>query len=62
MLNYSLADHISVIIDFAVPTSWNKGVSMKAATGNPQAVAPQLVELVTCGRAHAGRVVSSVQY
>jgi threonine dehydrogenase-like Zn-dependent dehydrogenase len=54
------ADQISPTIDFPMSKFWTKSLSMKAAIGDPQALAPTLVELVKSGRAHPGCVVSSV--
>jgi threonine dehydrogenase-like Zn-dependent dehydrogenase len=54
------ADAISPTIDFPVSKFWIKSLSMKAVFCDPQALAPQLVELIKSGRAHPGWVVSNV--
>jgi threonine dehydrogenase-like Zn-dependent dehydrogenase len=55
-----LADKIKPNIDFPMTTFFTKNLSMKAAVVNPYALAPQLVELVKSGRAHPGRIASSI--
>ncbi|KAF2035307.1 alcohol dehydrogenase GroES-like domain-containing protein [Setomelanomma holmii] len=54
------ADEISPTIEFPMTAFWKKSLSMKAAIGNPQLLALQLVKLIKSGRAHPGCVVSSV--
>lgn len=39
---------------------WSKGLTIKAGVVNPQALAPQLVELVKSGRAKPGCITSSI--
>jgi threonine dehydrogenase-like Zn-dependent dehydrogenase len=54
------ADQISPTIDLNMTAFWLKSLSMKAIVGDPQALAPQLLELVKSGRAHPGCIVSNV--
>tara|TARA_R110002003_G_scaffold64_2_gene5968 strand:+ start:7500 stop:8285 length:786 start_codon:yes stop_codon:yes gene_type:complete len=54
------ANEISPTVEFPMTAFWTKTLSIKAAIGNPQALAPQLVELVKSSRVHPGCVVSKV--
>jgi threonine dehydrogenase-like Zn-dependent dehydrogenase len=54
------ASQIAPTIDFPMTAFWLKSLSMKAFIGDPQALAPQLLELVKSGRAHPGCIVSNV--
>lgn len=54
------AGNVKPTIDFPISSFFLKSLTMKAAIVNPQALAPQLVELVKSGRAHPGSIVSSV--
>jgi threonine dehydrogenase-like Zn-dependent dehydrogenase len=54
------ASQIAPIIDFPMTAFWLKSLSMKAYIGDPQALAPQSLELVKSGRAHPGCVVNNV--
>lgn len=54
------AENFKPTLDFPISTFFLKFLSMKMALVDPQALAPQLVELVKSGRAHPGCIVSSV--
>jgi len=54
------AGKIPPTLDFPMSNFFFKSLSMKAVTCDPQAIAPQLVGLIKSGRAHPGRIVSSV--
>ncbi len=54
------AGQIPPTLDFPMTEFWSKGLTMKAGVVNPQALAPQLVELVKSGRAKPGCITSSV--
>ncbi|KAH6611923.1 alcohol dehydrogenase GroES-like domain-containing protein [Boeremia exigua] len=54
------AGQIPPTLDFPMSDFWSKGLTIKAGVVNPQALAPQLVELVKSGRAKPGCITSSV--
>ncbi|KAJ4987874.1 alcohol dehydrogenase-like domain-containing protein [Stagonosporopsis vannaccii] len=54
------AGRIPPTLDFPMTEFWSKGLTIKAGVVNPQALAPQLVELVKSGRARPGCITSSV--
>ncbi|KAF3043763.1 hypothetical protein E8E12_009866 [Didymella heteroderae] len=54
------AGKIPPTLDFPMTEFWSKGLTIKAGVVNPQALAPQLVELVKSGRAKPGCITSSV--
>jgi threonine dehydrogenase-like Zn-dependent dehydrogenase len=54
------ASQLTPTIAFPMTAFWLKSLSMKAIVADPQALAPQLLDLVKSGRAHPGCIVSSV--
>ncbi|KAF3034822.1 hypothetical protein E8E11_000086 [Didymella keratinophila] len=54
------AGKVPPTLEFSITEFWSKGLTIKAGVVNPQALAPQLVELVKSDRVKPGCIGSSV--